>query len=188
MYGVILKETGDGFVPYIHITFPSISPETIFNVWDKADVGELASLEVFRQLGFTGDLEKIEKDYLDTIEINQSFYAFAAHIKKTHKIALISNDSSEWSGYLRKKFNLDSYFEVITVSGDLKIKKPDQRIFSHTLAMLGCVPTDCIYIDDRRYNLAAAQALGMSAVLFNSRNVDYDGITVRNFEELAMRI
>lgn len=42
-----------------------------------------------------------------------------------------------------------------------------------------------IYVDDRRYNLEAAQALGIDTILFNSRKVLYEGNSVNNFQELA---
>lgn len=107
MYGVILKETGDGFVPYVQQTFPDLKPEDIWNPWNKADVGELTSLEVFEAIGYKGDLEQNEKDYLDTIEIDEAFYEFASEIKMNYKLALISNDSSRWSKYLRDKFDIN---------------------------------------------------------------------------------
>ncbi len=37
------------------------------------------------------------------------------------KMAIISNDSSRWSKYLRNKFDIKKYFDVISISGDLKI-------------------------------------------------------------------
>ena len=185
MYGVILKDTGDGFIPFVKQTFPDISPEEIYEPWNKADVGELSSLEMFEKIGFRGDLARIEREYLDTVEINEGFYKFAFKIKQYYKLALISNDSSEWSRYFRDKFELNNYFDVITVSGDFKIKKPDERIYKHTLEKLGCLSSECTYIDDRRFNLEAAQAIGMDTVLFNSRNVEYDGKIVTDFKELA---
>ena len=185
MYGVILKDSGDGFYSYVNRTFPQLTPADIYPDWDKADVGEISSLEVFRRLGFQGNLAQIERNYLDTVEINETFYGFAEEMKKCHKLALISNDSSEWSRYFREKFHLNNYFDVIRISGDLKMKKPDPRIFQLTLEKLGCPPEECVYIDDRRYNLEAAQALGMDTVLFNSRNVPYGGKAVTGFGELA---
>ena len=185
MYGVILKDSGDGFVEFVNQTFPYLTPGDIYLHWDKADLGEIPSLQVFEKLGYKGDLEKIQKEYLDSIEIFESFYEFAASLKKHFKLALISNDSSEWSRYLRNKYNLNSYFDVITVSGDVKIKKPDERIFKLTLEKLGCSASDCVYVDDRRYNLAAAQSLGMDTILYNSRNVQYEGKSVNCFNELA---
>lgn len=94
MYGVIVKQTGDDFVPYVQRTFPDLKPEEIYTPWFKADVGELTSLEVWESLGFKRDIEKIEKDYLDTIEINDGFLDFVSSVSKYYKMAIISNDSS----------------------------------------------------------------------------------------------
>lgn len=184
MYGVIVKQTGDDFVPYVQRTFPDLRPEDIWEPWFKADIGELTSLDVWRILGFQGDLEEIEKEYLDTIELNKGFHDFAAAVKGHYKLAIISNDSSRWSRYIREKFDINQYFDVISISGDLKMQKPDPRIFQLTMEQLGCEAADCVYVDDRRKNLAAAKTLGMNTVMFNSRKTEYEGNTVMSFQEL----
>lgn len=188
MYGVILKQTGDDFVPYVQRTFPDLTPEEIYTPWFKADAGECTSLEVWKSLGFKGDIEKIEKEYLDTIEINEGFLDFAAAVSKHYKMAIISNDSSRWSKYLREKFNINKYFDVISISGDLKIEKPDERIFQLTIEQLGCKAEECLYVDDREGNLEAASKVGMNTVLFNSRNVKFEGNTVTDFSQLIDRL
>ena len=185
MYGVIVKQTGDDFVPYVQRSFPDLKPEEIYTHWFKADVGELTSLEVWESLGFKGDIEKIEKDYLDTIEINDGFLDFISSVSKHYRMAIISNDSSRWSKYLREKFDINKYFDVISISGDLKIQKPDERIFKLTIEQLGCKAEDCLYVDDREGNLEAARKVGMNAVMFNSRNVKYEGNTVTDFIKLT---
>lgn len=185
MYGVIMKDTGDGFYDFINRSFPDLTPYDIYQIWDKTNIGEIPSLEVFRDIGYKGDLAKIEREYLDTIEIDEAFYDFADEIKKSYGLALISNDSSEWSKYLREKYKINKYFDIITVSGDVKMKKPDERIFNLTLKKLGLTASDCIYIDDRVHNLDMAGSLGMDTVIFNSRNVEYNGKTVKSFQELA---
>lgn len=184
MYGVIVKQTGDDFVPYIQRTFPDLKPEEIYTPWFKADVGELTSLEVWESLGFNGDIEKIEKEYLDTIEINDGFLDFVLHASQYYKMAIISNDSSRWSKYLRDKFDINKYFDVISISGDLKIQNPDERIFQLTIEQLGCKPEESLYVDDREGNLEAASKVGMNSVLFNSRNVQFIGNTVTDFIQL----
>ena len=90
--------------------------------------------------------------------------------------------------YLREKFDINRYFDVISISGDLKIQKPDERIFLFTIEKLGVNAEDCIYIDDRRGNLEAAKKVGMKPILLNSRNVSYEGVSVNNFDELAKEI
>lgn len=185
MYGVILEQTGDDFFPYIQNFFPKLSHEDIYKVWDKADVGEISSLEVWRALGFTGDLEETERKYLETIRLNEGFSAFAEEVKKSSKLALISNDSSRWSKYLREKFGMNKYFDSVCVSGDLKMKKPNEGIFLHCLKELGCKAEDCIYVDDRRGNLEAAAALGMDTVMFISEDPEYSGKHAGSFSELT---
>lgn len=188
MYGVIVKQTGDDFVPYVQQTFPNLSIEEIHTPWFKADIGELTSLEVWEALGFQGDLEKIEKDYLDTIELSDGFIDFIEKVKGKYKLAIISNDSGRWSKYLREKFDINKYFDVISISGDLKIQKPDERIFLLTMEKLGMKAEDCIYVDDRTGNLNAAKKVGMTPILLNSRNESYEGVVVSDFEELEEEI
>ena len=188
MYGVIVKQTGDDFVPYVQRTFPNLNIEEIHTPWFKADIGEITSLEVWEALGFQGDLEKIEKEYLDTIELSDGFIDFIEKVKGKYKLAIISNDSGRWSKYLREKFDINKYFDVISISGDLKIQKPDERIFLLTTTKLGVNAEDCIYVDDRTGNLNAAKKVGMKPILLNSRNESFDGVTVNSFEELANEI
>ena len=185
MYGVILKDTGDGFYSYVNGFFPNLPVEEIYPIWDKAGIGEITSLEIFKEIGFKDDLAKIEKEYLDSVEINEGFYDFAEAAKKHYKLALLSNDAGEWSKYLREKYDINKYFDVITISGDVKMKKPDEQIFKYTTNLLGCQTDECTYIDDRRANLQTAQSLGMDTILFNSRNVEYNGKIVNDFKELA---
>ncbi len=39
-YGVIVKQTGDEFVPYVQQAFPELDPEEIIKPWNNADMGE----------------------------------------------------------------------------------------------------------------------------------------------------
>ena len=188
MYGVIVKQTGDDFVPYVQKTFPNITADEIYAPWFRANMGEISSIEVWKAIGFQGDVEKIEKEYLDTIELTDGFVEFVEKAKAKYKLAILSNDSSRWSRYLREKFDINRYFDVISISGDLRVKKPDERIFLLTLEKLGVNAEDCIYVDDRRRNLGAANKVGMNPILFNSRNVSCECISVHSFDELAQEV
>jgi putative hydrolase of the HAD superfamily len=185
MYGVILKDPEGGLMPFVNRFFPDLQFDDVYTHWRKANVGELTSVDFFSKIGFEGDLKKIEKEYLDTIEIDTSFYSAAQTLGKYYRLALLSNDLSEWSNYLRGKFDINKYFDTIIISGDVKLQKPDINIFKLTLQELALPARGCVYIDDRRRNLAAAKSLGMETILFNSRNVEYDGRTVFDFDGLV---
>jgi len=188
MYGVIIKQSGDDFHPFVQKTFPDKKPEEVWAPWAKANIGEITSLEVFEAIGFKEEIEKIEKEYLDTLELNEGFVKFINAVKDKYRLAIISNDLSRWSEYLREKFDLNQYFEVISISGDLKMKKPEKPIFLHTIERLGLDAKECYYVDDREENLDGAKKVGMHPILLNSRNVLYDGDVVDSFDELMEMI
>lgn len=188
MYGVIIKQTGDDFVPYIHRTHPELTAEQIQSPWFRANAGEVTSLDIWRELGFTEDPEELEKEYLDTLELNDNVLDFLRSAQGKYKLALISNDSSGWSRYVREKFQLNKYFDAISISGDIGIKKPDERIFRMTLEKLDVPASDCLYVDDRVKNLKATGLLGMHAVQLNSRGEEYAGTSFATFRELTQAL
>lgn len=55
MYGVILKDPGEGFYSYVNQTFPHLTPDEIYPIWNKANMGEITSLEIFEELGYSGE-------------------------------------------------------------------------------------------------------------------------------------
>jgi len=185
MYGVILKDPDGGLMPFVNRFFPDLNFDDVYIYWRKANVGEISSLEFFSKLGFEGDIKKIEKEYLNTIEVDAAFYSAAQTLGKYYRLAILSNDLSEWSNYLRDKFDINKYFDTIVISGDVKLQKPDINIFNLMIDRLALPACRCTYIDDRRRNLSAAKSIGMETILFNSRNVEYDGKTVFNFNELV---
>lgn len=184
MYGVILKDTGEGFYEYVNKFFPNLTRSEIYSYREQADMGEINYLQVFKRLGFGGDLPTLEKGYLDTVEIDKGFYDFAYDIKQHYKLALLSNDSSEWSRFFREKFYLNGYFDDVVVSADVKLRKPDSHIYHISAERLGYLPEECIYVDDRRKNVAAAMEVGMEGILFNRKDVEFDGKIVKSFKEI----
>jgi putative hydrolase of the HAD superfamily len=188
MYGVIMKAPEGDLIPYIREKNPALNDEIINSAWKEAAFGRKTSREFFMSLGFLEDIDDMEKEYLDTVEIDEGFSAIVNELKQTYQLVLLSNDISEWSLFLRNKYRLNEYFDLVVVSGDHGILKPDAAIFNMILDRMNLRASDCLYVDDREKNLKAAKQLGMSAVLFNRRKIDYRGITVNNFKELKSYI
>jgi FMN phosphatase YigB (HAD superfamily) len=69
------------------------------------------------------------------------------------------------------------------LSHELGLVKPDGASFLKLLEIEGLPPEDCIFIDDRAENTAAAAALGMRTVTFTGRDafladLDRYGVTL----------
>jgi putative hydrolase of the HAD superfamily len=70
-------------------------------------------------------------------------------------------------------------FDVVVISGEVGMRKPEERIFRHAAGLLGLDPAECLFIDDIDVNVAAAEAIGMTAILHHD-----PAATLARLEEL----
>ena len=80
----------------------------------------------------------------------------------------MTNWSSEKFYRVRSKYEFFSWFEKIVVSGEVKLIKPDRRIFDLFLATIDRTAAECVYIDDLAANVVAAAGLGFQVIRFES--------------------
>ena len=86
-----------------------------------------------------------------------------------HRLAGLTNWSAEKFALTRKRYDLFNLFDVIIVSGEERVMKPDRGIFDIALQRLGGVRAeDCLFIDDHPPNVQAATALGFDVIRFES--------------------
>jgi len=78
------------------------------------------------------------------------------------RTALLSN-SWGMADYPRHLF--PGMFDVVVISGEVGMRKPEERIFRHAAGLLGLDPADCVFIDDIEVNTQAAEAIGMTTIL-----------------------
>jgi len=58
------------------------------------------------------------------------------------------------------------WFQGILLSGEVRLLKPDPRIFRLFFSTHAIDPAHAVYIDDLKPNVDAATALGMHGILF----------------------
>jgi FMN phosphatase YigB (HAD superfamily) len=66
------------------------------------------------------------------------------------------------------KFGLTEAVDLLILSCEVGVAKPDVRIFELTLKGLGMQPRDTIYVDDVLENVQVAQSLGLVGILFRA--------------------
>jgi putative hydrolase of the HAD superfamily len=76
--------------------------------------------------------------------------------------ALVSNS---WGEETYPHDRLPDALDVVVVSGEVGLRKPDPAIFELACERLGVAPPDCVFVDDLPANAEAAEALGMAAVV-----------------------
>ena len=80
----------------------------------------------------------------------------------------LSNWSAETFQRVRPKYKFLDLFEQIVLSGDVKLNKPDPRIYAVLLERAGRTAEECLFIDDSEENIIAASQLGFETIRFES--------------------
>lgn len=80
--------------------------------------------------------------------------------------ALVTNNAREFSDVWRYKLPTDDLFDLVVVSCDVGVRKPDPTIYELALERVGSVPPErAVFVDDMEVNLSGARSVGMHTVL-----------------------
>ncbi len=59
-------------------------------------------------------------------------------------------------------------FDVVVISGEVGMRKPEPEIFWHTLDLIGLQANECVFVDDMAHNVEAAVHLGFVGIRHES--------------------
>jgi 2-haloacid dehalogenase len=88
--------------------------------------------------------------------------------KENWPLYAITNYNHETFDLSKQYYPFLNEFDGEIVSGEEKICKPDARIYQLLCERYDLDPKTCIFIDDRQENIDAAQAQGMTGILFEN--------------------
>lgn len=77
------------------------------------------------------------------------------------RTGLISNS---WGTRRYDRRLLAECFDGVVISGEVGMRKPAREIYELGARSIGLEPEACVFVDDLRFNLDPAQALGMATV------------------------
>ena len=96
--------------------------------------------------------------------------------RQGYKTALLSNS---WGLSLYPRHLFPEMFDVVVISGEVGLRKPDTAIFELTIEKLGLAAERCVFVDDHPGHLKGALETGMTTVLHRSPDQ-----TIAELEEL----
>ena len=136
-------------------------------------LGEMPEAELWRRvsrrLGLSdAQMDELRRDFFAGELFDVELAQFIGALRPLVKTGIISNAWSDARPVLNAKFNLDSYVDMTIYSAEVKLAKPDPRIYHLALARLDVRAEDVVFIDDVLENVQAAQALGMRGVQFKT--------------------
>jgi 2-haloacid dehalogenase len=80
----------------------------------------------------------------------------------------LSNWPDEKWRLVRPKYEFFCWFDYILISGEVKLAKPDPRIFSLFLEKIRRPAEQCLYIDDSMQNIQVSTQMGFQTIHFQS--------------------
>ena len=104
--------------------------------------------------------------------------ALLKDLKLNHfQIALASSSSYVFIDSILDKIGIRDYFDYILSGEDLANSKPAPDIFLEAAKGLGCLPHQCIVIEDSNNGVAAAKAAGMKCIGYMNRTSGNQDLT-----------
>jgi epoxide hydrolase-like predicted phosphatase len=76
--------------------------------------------------------------------------------------------SNSWSTAHYDRKLLAELFDVVVISAEVGLHKPEPEIYRLAAHRLEVEPAECIFVDDLQENCAGAEAVGMTAVRFRN--------------------
>jgi len=170
-FGVLYPDTfwqlADIYVP----TRDEAKREALHDLIKRVDLGHINQAQFWAGAAaeFGTTVEQLNADKSKLGKIDNQLMEIVAKLKKMGiKTGIISNVGP---GVIEKSLgNIHEYFDVIVISGEEFVVKPDKRIYDIAVGRLGVSAAECIFFDDIESNVEGARGVGMSGVLY--RGID----------------
>ena len=105
-------------------------------------------------------------DLFEALDLEEIMFELVERAKAGgYMTALLSNS---WGMGLYPIDRIRELFDVVVISGEVGLRKPDPDIFKLTVDKLGLEAEACVFVDDHPGHLKAAQEAGMTTVLHKS--------------------
>jgi HAD superfamily hydrolase (TIGR01509 family) len=165
-FGVICSEIAPFVLPKYMSQEAAVAYKA--SIVGKADVGAISQDEMFAELSqLTGaPPAQLEAEFWSFVRIDSAMVALIEELRGKYRVALLTNAVVPFFRLIMKEHALDRLFDVVLVSSEEGLAKPDPAFYTRMIDKLGVRGEDCLFIDDNPVNLDAARAVGMRARQF----------------------
>lgn len=147
-------------------------------LWERLGLGTLTREElVDNVLSLLGDcyqkkVEEIIWNWPAYIDIYTEVFPLLARLKKNgHRIFVLSNTSPVFYELLKDQLSpLNGILDGFVLSCDIKVIKPDRKMFEEILHKYQLDPANCVFLDDIADNTKMAESLGIRAYQVKQRS------------------
>jgi putative hydrolase of the HAD superfamily len=141
--------------------------------WKKLDNGDITVPEAIDSIALKSALNRKEIALVFNFRTEIMFplddnVRLLPELKKhDFRLYYLSNFPLDSFEEVKNDYYFFRYFDGGIISAEVKLSKPDIRIYTHILNKYNLNPDECIYIDDIEENVIAAKKTGMHGLLTN---------------------
>ena len=147
-------------------------------LWERLDLGTLTREElVLKVVSMIGSIyqEKVQEvvwNWPSYIEIYTEVFPLLVRLKeKGHRIFVLSNTSPVFYELLKNQLSpLNGILDGFVLSCDIKVIKPDRKMFEEILHKYQLDPANCVFLDDIADNTKMAESLGIRTYQVKQRS------------------
>lgn len=143
------------------------------HVWHQVERGEAPIAEWVAWVGDQYDEVGIKVDWeafasmMGRLTVNEVIVEKVRTLRADgYLTALCTNNVKEGSEAWRERVPVDELFDAVVDSSAVGMRKPDPRIYLHTLELIGVAdPARAVFLDDHPGNVAGAERAGLTGLL-----------------------
>lgn len=125
------------------------------------------------------ELAELRYDFWAGDRLDPHLLAFLSSLRPRYRVGLISNAWDNARAVFTEKYGLGPVLDVLVISAEEGVMKPEARIYHIALERLGVRPEEAVFIDDIEENVIGARKAGLHGIHF--RGTDQTIAEVRRY-------
>lgn len=138
--------------------------------WKLLDNGDITTRDAIESITLKSALKREEialifslrRDIMFPLDLNVRLLPELK--KRGYRLFYLSNFPLDVFEEIKNDYYFFRHFDGGVISSEVKLSKPDIRIYRFLLDRYSLIPEECLYIDDNEINVSAAESTGMAGL------------------------
>jgi len=140
---------------------------------DRATVGEAPESAIWQSVASVyqlspEELAALQSDFWSGDKLDQDLLALLAALRPQYKTAILSNYWPNGRDLIGRISGLEQIVDVIFISSEERLAKPDPRLYQRVTERLGVPPAETVLVDDFVANIDGARAAGWQTIHYHA--------------------